>query len=226
MRSLVIGGTSGIGEQLVASLWHDVDNEDDVVVAPAQHDLDVTSHEKVWSFFSRNEKFDEVVYCAGVQQIESLGYLSRKAWEIIDVNYTGFIRVMNVLAHDQGDYPTSVVAVVSDASRVAMRNSIAYCSSKAALAHAVRCAAREMAPTWRVNGVSPAVVANTPMTDQIDRDVPRLRGWTPEQARQYEESMIPMGRRATKTEVVSAIKYALRGPEFMTGSIIEITGGK
>jgi len=224
--TLVIGGHSGIGERIVDDLHDNMTIKIDWIYAPKQVDFDVTSDESIETWLNNNEPMDEVVYCAGLQHLEKLGALTVNALNIIDVNYIGFLRVMNVLAQKQADHQTSVVAVVSDASRVAMRSSIAYCSSKAALAHAIRCAAREMAPRWRVNGVSPAVVEDTPMTDYIDRMVPLLRGWTPERARNYEESMIPMGRRALKGEISDAVQYALRGPEFLTGSIMEITGGK
>lgn len=224
-RTLVIGGRSGIGEALVSSLW-DQSLEDDNIVAPTQETFDVTRDALIWPFLDRHAPFDEVVFCAGIQRIEPLGDMSEAATEIIEVNLVGFLRVVNALAHFQKGHRTSIVAVVSDASRTAMRGSIAYCASKAGLAHAVRCAAREMAPLWRVNGVSPAVVADTPMTAYIDSTVPKIRGWTSEEAEKYERSMIPMGRRASKHEVVDLICNVLRGPEFLTGSIVEMTGGK
>jgi pteridine reductase len=107
-----------------------------------------------------------------------------------------------------------------------MRNSIAYCSSKAALVQAVRCAARELAPHVRVNAVSPAIIEHTPMTTNIDAAVQLQRGWSEEEALEYERKLIPMGRRATKEEVAQVVLQTLAGPQFMTGSNIEITGGK
>lgn len=219
-RTLMIGGNSGIG-LTTAELIGPVD-----LYTPEVHELDVRSDFSVNNYLGDRQEFDEVVYCAGIQVIESIGRLSSAALDIIDVNYIGFLRVINRLAQEQPEHPTSIVAIVSDASRVAMRGSIAYCSSKAALAHAIRCTAREMAPHWRVNGVSPGVVEDTPMTAYIDETVPKIRKWSPEKARDYERSMIPMGRRGRKYEVARVIESVLRGPEYMTGSIVEITGGK
>ena len=64
------------------------------------------------------------------------------------------------------------------------------------------------------------------MTYAIDSEVQRQRGWTLAEAQEYERSMIPMGRRATKREVAQLVLNTLEGPVFMTGSNIEITGGK
>jgi NAD(P)-dependent dehydrogenase (short-subunit alcohol dehydrogenase family) len=221
-RAWVIGGNSGIGKAIGDTL----EERASAKVERTGPEVDVRDPLELTDFLSDHEFFDYVVFSAGIQKIEKLGHLSAAAFSIIDVNLMGFINVMDALAASQADHPTSIVAVVSDASRVAMRGSIAYCASKAGLAHAVRCAAREMAPAWIVNGVSPGIVDDTPMTEMIDAAVPGIRGWTPEQAREYETSMIPMARRAHKSEVAQAAYFALTGPAYMTGSIIEITGGK
>ena len=154
--------------------------------------------------------------------------------EMFDVSVIGFIRLLDHLyAHHvrgvgfQEEARTcSVVAIVSDSAYTPMRGSIGYASSKAALAHAIRCAARELAPHYRVNGIAPAMVEDTDMTRMVDAIVPELRGWTPEEARAYEQNLIPMGRRATKAEVAQLAVNVLEGPEFLTGAIIPITGGK
>jgi NAD(P)-dependent dehydrogenase (short-subunit alcohol dehydrogenase family) len=118
------------------------------------------------------------------------------------------------------------IAVVSDAMRNPMRGSLAYCASKAALAAIIKNLAREWAPDTFVAGVAPAVVADTPMSDYIDSTVPDFRGWTPEQAKAYEQTMLPLKRRVTKNEVAEVMANLLFGPEYLTGTIIDITGGK
>lgn len=173
---------------------------------------------------SLNKNLD-VIYCAGVNSPEAIGRLNEH--DVMDhfhVNVIGFINVVDALVrHGVGN---NITVICSDASRVAMRNSIAYCSSKAALVHAVRCAARELAPYRRVNGINPGIIDGTPMTEELDKLIPEMRGWTLEEARAYEKSMIPMGRRAQPSEVAELTVQATIGPQYMTGSIIDITGGK
>lgn len=169
----------------------------------------------------------DVVYCAGVNRLSAIKDVDEiELWETFNVNVMGFIRLMKVLVNVYGEDGANVVAVASDAARNAMRNSINYCASKAALVQAVRVAARELAPAYRINAISPAIIDATPMTMDIDIEVQQQRGWTEEEARAYERTMIPMGRRAEKYEVAQVILSTLIGPDFLTGSNIEITGGK
>lgn len=181
----------------------------------------------------------DVVYAAGLNLLNPCRDTEETdLFDTFNVNVMGFIRLMRAIARRfprqehsiyrqlENQSRVNVVAVASDAARVAMRNSITYCASKAALVQAVRVAARELAPYVRVNAVSPAIIEGTPMTTAIDAEVRLQRNWTEEQARSYEKSLIPMGRRAEKYEVSKVILQALEGPVFMTGSNIEITGGK
>lgn len=230
---LVIGGKQGIGEMITtaAKAGHPgLEYED--VWAVSHDEVDVRQWDQLHALAVACDGLGDselhIAYCAGINILGKIGELScADVMEHYRVNVAGFIGVLDafkmVMPNRKG---VSITAIVSDSSRVPMRGSIMYASSKAAMVHAIRCAARELAPAWRVNGVSPGVVADTPMTDMVDEIVPKLRGWTLEEAQAYERSMIPMGRRARKDEVAAAVLWSLNGPEFMTGSIIDVAGGK
>lgn len=188
----------------------------------------------------------DIVYCAGVNMLDAIADVHEvDLWNTFDVNVMGFIRLMRAVANkfpklsskpsgpDESESQqlknqsrVNVVAVASDAARTPMRRSISYCASKAALVQAVRVAARELAPFVRVNAVSPAIIDGTPMTVNVDAEVQRQRGWTVVEALEYERKTIPMGRRGTAYEVSQLVLSTLEGPVFLTGSNIEITGGK
>lgn len=217
MRVLIFGGTSGIGKQAAYELGEV--HFDEVVIAKA----DVRISEQVEAEFV-GEDFEGVVYCAGVNRLQPIRDMVVDE-DLYNVNVFGFMRVMRCVA--SGLYGVkSVVAVGSDAAERPMRTSMAYCSSKAALHMAVRCAARELAPYIRVNAVAPGMTDGTKMTEYIDRVVPEMRGWTPESARMYEMSQIPMNRRAQTWEVAEVIYSVLHGPEYQTGSIVTVNGGR
>jgi NAD(P)-dependent dehydrogenase (short-subunit alcohol dehydrogenase family) len=148
---------------------------------------------------------------------------TRLAGCIYDVNVLGFMRVLRAAVHTGC---RSIVAISSDAATRPMRTSMAYCASKAALDMCVKCAARELAPEIRVNAVSPGMTLGTAMTEYIDKTVPAMRGWTPEEAWEYEHSQIPAGRRARPEEIAQVVYDVLVGPEYMTGSIVTINGGR
>lgn len=190
--------------------------------------VDVTDRRSIMEFLGEHGPFDAVAYCAGVADLRWIEDTMPDDFNnVMNVNVTGFVNVLACMLSRPGPRGKgNVVAITSDAATSPMRGSIAYCSSKAALEMAVRVAARELAPGWRVNGVAPAVVADTKITEYIDASVPEFRGWTPEAAAQYERASIPMGRRCHKEEVAQVMLDILEGPEFLTGSIIKLTGGK
>ena len=244
-------GDANLGQEVVTQALGMYDH----VFGSNEQTADVTSTEHLRAFLYNHIMFESdpdgllvselhVAYCAGVNLLDRIEDISPiDLQQTFDVNVMGFINLLKVLtlaasgvttrkwAHETDYQPVrfdlaSVVAVASDAARNPMRNSIAYCASKAALVQAVRVAARELAPKTRVNSVSPAIIDDTPMTWMIDKAVQAQRGWSEEEARDYERSLIPMRRRAYKHEVASVILQTLAGPEFLTGSNIEITGGK
>jgi NAD(P)-dependent dehydrogenase (short-subunit alcohol dehydrogenase family) len=124
--------------------------------------------------------------------------------------------------------PAKIICISSDASTHPMRGSTLYCSSKAALDHAVRCAARELSPDgWVINAINPGKIDDTKMTEYIDSTVPGFRKWTPEEAYEREASQIPMGRRGTKEEIANLVYSILTTDcDYMNGSIIAVNGAR
>jgi NAD(P)-dependent dehydrogenase (short-subunit alcohol dehydrogenase family) len=225
MKVWVIGGTSGIGAAVVERCAFMGDD-----VRATGEAIDVRSRDELDRYFNDESWFDGVVYSAGMNRLSWIRDLDPfSAADIMDVNVTGFMRLLQVVAGYNaagGHRCRSVVAISSDAATRPMRTSMAYCASKAALDAAVRCAARELAPDVRVNAVSPGMIDGTGMTRYIDKTVPELRGWTPEASARYEASQSPIGRRGTVDEVAEVVYDVLHGPEFLTGSIVQVNGGR
>lgn len=226
-KGLVIGGNSGIGEQFIIDSPDDERMDGVLWFTPDTNYLDVRNRSTISMYLREHGPFDHIVYCAGVNTLQWIGELHQSVVDdTFAVNVEGFIWTLNehekLYPHATG----SVVAISSDASRIAMRTSISYCASKAALNMAVRVAARELAPRWQINAVAPGIIEDTPMTDYIDEAVPAIRGWSAEEARKYERSMIPVGRRGTKQEIAHVMRDLLVAPGYLTGTIVEISGGK
>lgn len=226
-KGLIIGAGSGVGAEFYERVAQDPRFEGVKWFAPSQLELDVTIQREVREYIGEAGPFDYIVYTAGINQLKWVSDLDMADLEwTYSVNLFGFILVCGAQAKAFPEHETRAITVVSDSSHTPMRGSIAYCSSKAALVMAIKCLARELAPTWSVNGISPGIIEDTPMTDYIDSTVPGFRGWDPDKARAYENSMIPMGRRATKAEVSHLLMDALKAPAYMSGNITELTGGK
>lgn len=228
-RLLVIGGTSGIGKEVVdVSLFTTRQWRVDPgsVLAVGEDECDVTDPRKI-DLVVRDFLPTHVVYSAGINHLEWIKNSTPQDFmQVLAVNVIGFQNLLNVMLNNR-IRNASIVAVSSDAATRPMRTSLMYCSSKAALSMAVRCAARELASEgYRINSVSPGKVAETGMTEYVDSVVPRLRGWTEEEAWRYEIASSPLGRYLPKNEVAWVILDTLFGPDGMTGSDIVINGGR
>jgi NAD(P)-dependent dehydrogenase (short-subunit alcohol dehydrogenase family) len=226
-KTLVIGWREGnLADAFLTLAGWEGDHHREFVT-PSQTDMDMLAPVSIERYLEEHGPFDEIVYCAAVNELTWIRDIARTDLErAYGVNVFGLVEVVARHREWFGERPLKVVAIVSDASRVAMRGSLLYGSSKTALVGVLKNMARELAPSTIVVGVSPGVIEGTPMTDYIDKAVPIFRGWSPEQAAQYETSAIPLGRRTTKREVAQVMLFALDGPDALTGSIIEITGGK
>ena len=87
-----------------------------------------------------------------------------------------------------------------------------YCASKAALHMLTKVLAVELAPAVRVCGVSPGTVQPPESYD--------------EETRRRIVAKIPMGRAGSPADVAAAVRFLAAGPEFVTGAIIAVDGGR
>ena len=223
---LIIGGHSGIGKRTSEYLRGMYPNAEFCV--PERNILDVQSKAELRACVKQEGPFSHIVYSAGINQLAwvddpEMNVLMAK---MMDTNCFAFAMLLSYHIQLFPAERFSAVAVSSDAGRVPMRGSLAYCVSKAALDMAVKVLARELAPGCRVNAVAPGIVEGTAMTRYIDETIPDFREWIPEFAHEYEKQGIPTGRRATLDEVAKTIAWVLMGPWQMTGTIVDINGGR
>jgi NAD(P)-dependent dehydrogenase (short-subunit alcohol dehydrogenase family) len=86
-----------------------------------------------------------------------------------------------------------------------------YCASKAALIAATKSLAKELAPDFTVNAVSPGII-------NWQKDIT---------ARQKKKilSHIPAGRTGRSEEVIEAVRFLIEN-DYITGQVINVDGGK
>ena len=219
----VVGGTSGIGKacaNLARELKHNV--------IDTGREVDVRDQSSMLAFLGRKREFkgpvSHLIYSAGINRLEwSMEVSSEEMLNLYHVNVVGLINVLQFLPSVQ-----RVVVIGSDAAWREMRTSVAYCASKAALHQAVRVIARERASEdFAINVVAPGITEPTGMQRYIDDTVPKIRKWSKVSARQYEESQIPMKRRAGVREVAEVVMSTLLMPTpYLNGAIIPVNGGR
>jgi len=161
----------------------------------------------------------------GINRLSWIGETEEEDKAIFDINALAPYWVVNALKFHVY-YGVRVLNVSSATHRVAQRTTTLYCASKAALVQMTRVMARELAPLgWVVNVICPGMIEGTEMLDITRKQVLELRGWSPEQAAQYETSLIPMGRATNVEEVSEACRMILEMPKYLNGSVIDFMGG-
>ncbi|UVF61779.1 oxidoreductase [Gordonia phage NovaSharks] len=230
MGYLVLGGKDGGVGMAVVGLLKEMGH----TVFATDAKVDVRSaaiiDEVAISLTKMEPKLEGVVYCAGVNNLSWLGQMGRiglqEAANMFAINSLGFLSVMDSFVRHY-DHPLSIVAISSDAAERPLRTSSAYCASKAALNMLVRVAARELGPKgWRVNAVAPGMLEGTGMSNNMDTQIPSVRGWSLKEAMEYEKSQEVVPGRIPPREVAEVVFDLLTGPKHMNGEIVTLNGGR
>lgn len=119
----------------------------------------------------------------------------------------------------------AVVNVTSIAGKRGFPNAADYAASKGGLMSLTRVGALDLAPRMTVNAVAPGTV-NTPMIDQVARDIAVHTGLPFEQQRAALVGDTPTGRIQEPNEIAAAVVFlASTGARSISGETLVIDGG-
>lgn len=246
MNYIITGASSGLGRAIMYAILHD---QPEAHVFNLSHSFDPEQHEREHpiqvdvgdevsvslafreihnlmghiEFGEEHGCIDVLINCAGVNHIEEFADYPASQWDrVMDTNAKGiFLMSQAVLPWlDQG----TILNIVSNASHMPMRHSAAYNASKGAAHILTLQMARELSANGiTVFGISPAKIKGTHMSMYIEETVPRLRGWTKEEAAAYQKAGLLTGEEIEPETLAEFIAFLLssKGRHFhLSGCIL------
>lgn len=163
--------------------------------------------------------FNGAVFSAGISintSIRSINYI-QQAKKLFDINYFGNLQVLKGMVdrRSHSKEGASFVWIASTAATVQQRGLCLYSASKAAIIASIKCIALEIAPKFRINSISPALV-ETPLIENSNF----LQNYI-----KIAQETYPLG--IGKVENITPLACFLLSEDssWMTGQDIMITGG-
>ncbi len=218
---LIIGGSSGIGLELVKLLK---DNHNIFTASrkpgPLEElgvphiELDVTGDFE--SLEGLPDTLHGLVYCPGSINLKPFKMLSVDAFsQDMDLNFTGLVRVLKVVMPRFAESASLVFfSTVAVGSGMPFHSSVA--ASKGAIEGFARALAAEYAPQLRVNVVAPSLV-DTPMASRLLNN---------EKKQEKMAERHPLKRVGKPSDIAHMAAFLLSDESgWMTGQVLGVDGG-
>lgn len=255
---VITGGSSGLGESIIANIykahqenliWKELNvNIFNIDLQPSKYaieeksgnfnvydlgfDLDMAcSKQYHFEALSSNflpEKIDILINNCGVNYIEWIEKLDMQQYDtVMNVNVKAAVLLVKHNLNKLRD--GTILNIISNASDMAMTNSLVYNGSKGAMKIITKQMSRELGKTHNITvfGISPNKIGDTGMSKYIDGKVCELRGWTTEEAQKYQVAGLPSQKETNKNTLAEFIVFLLsfkRRHESLQGCILPYGG--
>jgi NAD(P)-dependent dehydrogenase (short-subunit alcohol dehydrogenase family) len=241
--ALVVGGGSGLGLSIVRALRREgaavavadlsaraareAAGPDGCAIAADVADPGA-SRAAVEEVVGRFGRLDILVNCAAICLVDPLLEVTPERWDkVFSVNVRGTFFAMQAAARVMIPRKFGrIINVSSPASRMGFPLFASYGASKAAVDSLTRAAAVAWAPHGvTVNTIVPGRMTGG-MIDQLEVDLARATGRSPEELKAGRTDGLPMGRRVSPDEVAqAAVWFASDAAAYVTGDRFNFTGG-
>lgn len=215
---LITGANSGLGKEMKLKL---AEQGHFVYEYNIKDGLDVRNPD-----ISSFKNIDVLINNAGVNIINWLENFLEDSWdEVMDTNAKGIYKMsqacLPMLIKNKG----TILNIVSNAAHMPMTCSLAYNASKGAAHIMTLQLARELTKKYGITvfGIAPNKLSGTGMSDDIDEQVVKTRGWTKEYAQEYQLNGLLTGEETPTYLLAEFISFLLQDKEhhkFLSGCVI------
>lgn len=185
--------------------------------------FDVGKSADVEAFYSRvfDSDSDRQIYAlinnAGIRRDKIVGMMSEQDWDdVLDTNLKGcFLMSKFAVQRMSRARNGRIINITSPSGRMGFPGQGNYAAAKAGMVGFTRSLCQEVATrNITVNCVSPGFINTDLLSDLEDSIVERYK------------NLVPLKRFGTVEDVASAVLYlASEGAAYVTGSVLEVTGG-
>lgn len=204
MKILITGSSSGLGAALAKILRA----EEHLVIEFDKSLGDDVCYPSDSYALKGIEELDVLINCAGINQNEWFeDVTSESFFKVMNTNAYGIVAMTQTLLEPLKKAKGTVINIVSNAAHIPMTSSLAYNASKAAALMITRQMAHELTPKHGITvfSVSPNKLSGTEMSKQIEDNVCKIRGWTPEFAAEYQKKALMHGLETPPESVAQII---------------------
>ncbi len=169
---------------------------------------------------------DALINLSGLTLMKTWDQWSAGDWQqVIHLNTTVPWLLSQAYLRRKHPTPANIINVASIAYRQPLSYSLAYNVSKAGLVAMTKQLAKDLGNRAKIIAVAPSQIEGSDMMNYAMQRMLMLRNMGEKDAIDYINAGTPMGRMQTMSEVAEMVYMAFLAPDFMTGSVIEATGG-
>ena len=219
---LVIGGSSGIGLEIVRQLHEEhnvyVANRTNESLSNFKHEfIKVDIIEETIDSSLLPESLDGLVYCPGTINLRPFRGLKPETFiSDFNINVMGAVKnIQAVLKNLNQSKHSSIVLFSTVAVQTGMPFHSSIAASKGAIEGLTRSLAAEFAPKISVNAIAPSIV-DTPLSDKFLNNEAKME-------RAVERH--PLKKVGSPSELAKAAIFLLTNSTWITGQVIGVDGG-